>query len=80
MVAPLTPKSTRKAEALVRALPTIAIYILFEKKKKMPYIYYLKRKKKCPKGILPSGRSLHIIAGDGGWMGKLAPGLGRVSG
>jgi hypothetical protein len=68
MVAPLTPKSTRKAEALVRALPTIDIYILFEKKKK------------CPKGILPSGRSLHTKVGDGGWMGKLTPGLGRVVG
>ncbi len=38
------------------------------------------RKNKCPKGILPSGRPLHTNAGDGGWMGKLAPGLGRVSG
>ncbi len=32
------------------------------------------------KGILPSGRPLHTNAGDGGWMGKLAPGLGRVNG
>jgi hypothetical protein len=35
---------------------------------------------KCPKGILPSGRPLHAKVGDGGWMGKLAPGLGRVDG
>jgi hypothetical protein len=35
----------------------------------------LKRKKKCPKGILPSGKPLHTITGDGGWIGKLAPGL-----
>ena len=25
----------------------------------------------CPKGILPSGRSLHVNEGNGGWMGKL---------
>ncbi len=35
---------------------------------------------KCPKGILSSGRPLHVKVGDGGWMEKLAPGLGRVSG
>ncbi len=39
-----------------------------------------KEKNKCPKGILHSGRPLHTNAGDGVWMGKLAPGLGRVSG
>jgi hypothetical protein len=39
-----------------------------------------KEKRKCPKGILPSGRPLHAKVGDGGWMGKLAPGLGRVGG
>jgi hypothetical protein len=35
---------------------------------------------KCPKGILPSGSPLHSKVGDGGWMGKLSPGLGRVGG
>ncbi len=39
-----------------------------------------KKEKKYPKGILPSGRPLHAKVGDGGWMGKLTPGLGRVSG
>ena len=39
-----------------------------------------KEKLKCPKGILPSGRPLHAKVGDGGWMEKLAPGLGWVSG
>ncbi len=41
------------------------------------YVTSDKEKKKCPKGILPSGRPLHSKVGDGGWMGKLAPGLGR---
>jgi hypothetical protein len=36
---------------------------------------FIKEKIKRPKGILPSGRSLHDKVGDGGWMGKLAPGL-----
>ncbi len=39
-----------------------------------------KEKNKCPKGILPSGRPLDTNTGDGGWNGKLAPGLGRVGG
>ena len=38
------------------------------------------KKIKCPKGILPSGRPLHAKVGEGGWMGKLSPGLGRVIG
>jgi hypothetical protein len=42
--------------------------------------YTVKEKIKCPKGIIPSGRPLHAKVGDGGWMGKLAPGLGRVGG
>jgi hypothetical protein len=43
---------------------------------------YVRKKEKntCPKGILPSDRPLHTKQGDGGWMGKLTPGLGRVSG
>ena len=40
----------------------------------------VEEKNKCLKGILPSGRPLHAKVGDGGWMGKLAPGLGRVGG
>ncbi len=39
-----------------------------------------KEKIKCPEGTLPSGRPLHDKVGDVGWMGKLAPGLGRVGG
>jgi hypothetical protein len=42
-----------------------------------------RKKKKFPKGILPSGRPLHTNEGDEGWMGiphQLPPGLGRVSG
>ena len=39
-----------------------------------------REKNKCPTGILPSGRPLHTNTGDGGWNGKLAPGLGRVVG
>jgi hypothetical protein len=45
-----------------------------------PYTPFKKEKRKCPEGILPSGRPLHAKVGDGGWMGELAPGLGRVGG
>jgi hypothetical protein len=39
-----------------------------------------KEKKSMDFGIMPSGRSLHANASQAGWMGVLAPGLGRVSG
>jgi hypothetical protein len=59
-----------KTSRRLLVFPVLAVWLHFRYIEKIKY----------PKGILPSGRPLHVKVGDGGWMEKLAPGLGRVNG
>jgi hypothetical protein len=71
-------------ERIGRSMYYIYYYLIYLSPHDSPfstvYAYLTLEKNKCPQGILPSGRPLHTKVGDGGWMGKLVPGLGRVSG